>query len=59
MTRSLPVAGVVGPINSMEAVMVAPLLSLFRIPVLATYASLDSLSDKSRFVKSTLCSTVY
>ncbi len=43
------VAGVVGFINSRQAVMVSSLLSLFQVPIVGSTASSDDLSDKLRF----------
>lgn len=43
------VAGIVGPPSSGEAMTVGALLSAFDIPVLATFASSDQLSDEGRF----------
>ena len=45
----VPITGVVGPATSREAVLVASLLSAFQIPLIATTATSDELSDKSRF----------
>ncbi len=46
--RSYPVVGVIGPANSRDAVMVAPLLSVAEIPLIGPYTSSDELSDKTR-----------
>ncbi len=46
--RSYPVRGVIGPANSRDAVMVAPLLSVAEIPLIGPYTSSDELSDKTR-----------
>ena len=43
------VAGIIGPGNSRQAVMVAPLMSAAQIPTLGTYCSSDELSDRTRF----------
>ncbi len=40
--------GIVGPSSSRDAVMFAPLMGLFQIPMLGTYTTSDELSDKSR-----------
>ena len=47
--KSLDVVGVVGPGSSSEAVMVAGLFSVLQLPLLATMATNDELSDKSRY----------
>ena len=43
------VAGVIGPATSREAVLLSSLMSIFQIPVVATFSTSDELSDKSRF----------
>ncbi len=43
------ISGVIGPVTSRQSIMVSSLLSIYGIPTLATMASSDDLSDKSRF----------
>ncbi len=43
------VAGIVGPMYSSASIMVSPLMSLYQIPVLATFSTLDDLSNKAKY----------
>lgn len=43
------VVAVLGPSSSGKSTMVAPLLSIFRMPVLSPFATSDELTDKARF----------
>ena len=47
--RHFDVVGVVGPGSSAESMMVAGLFSVLQIPVMATLATSDELSDEKRF----------
>ena len=47
--RQYNVVSVIGLGSSREAVMSSSLLSLFKIPHIATWATSDELSDKTRF----------
>ena len=49
LTPPRRINGVVGPLTSREAVLVASVLSVHDIPVLSLYASSNELSDKSRY----------
>ena len=48
-TTRYDVVALLGPTTSRKAVMVAALMSLFKIPTLGIFATSVELSDKSRF----------
>jgi len=43
------VVGIVGPVNSVISVAVSKLLGTFQLPVVATYATANELSDKTKY----------
>jgi Receptor family ligand binding region len=47
--KPFDVVGVLGPLTSSVAVAVAQILGTFKIPVVSTYATVNSLSDKSQY----------
>ncbi|CAD5110634.1 unnamed protein product [Dimorphilus gyrociliatus] len=48
-TTEKKVVGIVGPFSSAQSIPAAALASQFKIPLLATFATSDELSDKARF----------
>jgi Receptor family ligand binding region len=49
MVEPYDVVGVLGPYTSIASVAVAQILGTFKIPVVSTYATANSLSDKSQY----------